>query len=241
MIAKTPGIVFHQIKYSETSLIVKIYTRELGLQSYLIKGARSKKSKFSPALFQHLSLLEMVASHKEKSNLQHVREICSAHQYNSIPFDLVKSSITVFVNELLMKSIQEEEANPALFDFVFRSMQWLDLATKNYVNFHLVFAVQLSRFIGFYPRGIYSPATSFFDLEEGCFENKRPLHPNYLKEKNAELFSELTEHSIENMDALALTNENRNSLLNQLIQYYQLHLPNFGELKSLDVLRAVMS
>ena len=241
MIAKTQGVVFHQIKYSETSLIVKIYTRDFGLQSYLIKGARSKKSKFSPALLQHLSLLEIIASHKEKSNLQYIQEIRSAHQYTSIPFDMVKSSITIFVNELLMKSIREEEENFALFDFIFQSMQWLDLAAKNYVNFHLIFAIQLTRYLGFYPRGVYSPATPYFDLEEGCFENRKPIHPNRLHGQDAEKLSMLTDYSFDIIKGVKLNHDNRNKLLDQIINYYQLHLPNFGELKSLDVLRVVLS
>ncbi len=241
MIAKTKGIVFHQLKYSETSLIVKIYTREFGLQSYLIKGARSKKSKISPALLQHLSLLEIVASHKEKSNLQYIREIRAAHQYSSLPFDMVKSSITMFVNELLIKAIKEEEANPALFDFIFQSMQWLDLATENVVNFHLIFAIQLSRYLGFYPRGIYSPSTPYFDLEEGCFENRKPIHANYIQGADAEKLSMLTEYSFDTIEEVKLNHESRNKVLDQIINYYQLHLPNFGELKSLDVLRTVLN
>ncbi len=241
MLVKTRGIVFHQIKYSETSLIVKIYTRELGLQSYLIKGARSKKSKMSPALLQHLSLIEIVTSHKEKGGLHHLREIQSAHQYNSILFDVVKSSITVFINELLAKAIREEESNLPLFDFIFQNMQWLDLAHEKFVNFHLIFTLQLTRFLGFYPRGIYAPSTPYFDLEEGCFENRKPVHPNVLKNREAELFSDLTDYSLENMGNLKLNHDLRNQLLNQLVQYYQLHLPGFGELKSLDVLRAVLS
>ncbi len=241
MIAKTQGIVFHQIKYSETSLIVKIYTRELGIQSYLIKGVRSKKTKISAALLQHLSLLDIVASHKEKSNLHYIREMHSAHQYASIPYDMTKSSITLFVNELLLKAIREEETNTDLFDFIFQSMQWLDLATENYVNFHLIFAIQLSRYLGFYPRGIYSPKTSYFDLEEGCFENRRPIHHNYLQSQETEKWSLLTDISFENIDEIKLNHFDRNKLLDQIVQYYQLHLPNFGDLKSLDVLRTVLS
>lgn len=241
MIAKTQGIVFHQIKYSESSLIVKIFTREFGIQSYLVKGVRSKKSKISPALLQHLSLVDIVASHKEKSNLHYIQEIRSAHQYTSIPYDMTKSSITLFVNELLLKAIREEEANTDLFDFIFKSMQWLDLATENYVNFHLIFAVQLSRYLGFYPRGIYSPSTPYFDLEEGCFENRRPIHHNYLEGQESEKWSMLTDLSLDGIAIVKLNNLERNILLDQIVQYFQLHLPNFGKLKSLDVLRTVLS
>jgi DNA repair protein RecO (recombination protein O) len=241
MIAKTKGIVFHQLKYSETSLIVKIYTRELGLQSYLIKGARSKKSKISLALLQHLSLLEMVASHKEKNQLQYIKEIRSAHQYTSIPYDMTKSSITLFVNELLMKAIREEETNTDLFDYIFQSMQWLDLAGSGFVNFHLVFAIQLTRYLGFYPRGVFSPSTPYFDLEEGGFENRKPVHPNRLHGQEAEKLSMLTGYSFDTIEEVKLNHESRNKLLDQIIHYYQLHLPNFGELKSLDVLRTVLN
>ena len=134
MLTTTKGIVFHQIKYSETSVIAKIYTLEFGLQSYLLKGVRSKKSKISPALLQHLSLLEIVSNHKENSDLQYVSELRSAHQYNSIPFNIVKSSITVFVNELSYKAIREEETNPHIFEFIYDDMRWLDLSEKSYVK-----------------------------------------------------------------------------------------------------------
>ena len=240
MISKTKGIVFHQLKYSETSFIVKIYTQEFGLQSYLIKGARNKKSKIRPALLQHLSLLELIVTHKEKSNLQHIREIRSAHQYSNLPFDMIKSSITLFVNELLLKSIREEEANQALFDYIFQSMQWLDLAASDFVNFHLIFAMQLTRYLGFSPQGIYSPTTPYFDLEEGCFASNRPTHPNYIQAQDAEKFHLLMKLTYDTIGELKLNNAARNSFLNQILNYYQLHLPNFKDLKSLKVLREVL-
>lgn len=241
MIAKTKGIVFHQIKYSETSLIVKIYTREFGLLSYLMKGIRSKKSKIHPILLQHLSLLDLVVHHNKKNNIQHIREVQSAHHYKNLPFNIIKSSIIIFINELLVKSIREEESNSSLFDFIFRSIQWLDLSENNFVNFHLIFTMQLTRFLGFYPQGSYTNKNLYFNLEEGCFENIKPIHSNILKNRSAQLFSELTQYSFETMGELKLKNENRNMLLDQMINYYQLHLPNFGELKSLEVLRTVFS
>ncbi|MCG8485190.1 MAG: DNA repair protein RecO [Clostridia bacterium] len=241
MLTTTKGIVFHQLKYSETSVIAKIYTEIFGLQSYLIKGARSKKSKISPALLQHLSLVELVSNHKEKSNLQHIRELRSSHQYSSIPFDIVKSSITVFVNELCYKAIQEEESNPKLFKYIYNAMQWLDLTENDFINFHLIFGIKLTTYLGFYPRGVYSPVTSFFDLEEGSFVNVRPYHSNYIVDGEAQLFSDLTEYTFENLASLKLDNQKRNLLLDYLIQYYQLHLPNFGNMKSPEVLRTVLS
>ncbi|MBE9480196.1 MAG: DNA repair protein RecO, partial [Bacteroidetes bacterium] len=144
MLFKTRGIVFHQIKYSESSVIAKIYTELFGIQSYLIKGVRNKKSKIKSALLQHLSIVDLVVYHKEKSNIQYIKEIRSEYQFTSIPFDIRKSSIAVFINEILYKSIHEEEANQNLFDYLLNSIKLLDMITKRFVDFHLLFTIGLT-------------------------------------------------------------------------------------------------
>lgn len=241
MLVKTRGVVFHQLKYSETSIIAKIYTEDFGIQSYLVKGARSKKSRISTSLFQALTLVELVAYRKEKSSLSHLKEIKSLHQYTSIPFDIIKSSIHIFVNELLYRSIQEEEANPALFEFIFSAMQWLDLSPKHYYNFHLVFAIQLSRHLGFFPRGNYSISTAVFDLVEGCFECKSNKTHQCIENSHAEFFSQLCNSSFENMKSIKMNGELRTQLAEKIIIFYQYHLANFEELKSLNVLKSILS
>lgn len=241
MISTTKGIVFHQLKYSETSLILKIYTKEFGLQSYMAKGARSKKSKISPSILQHLSLVELLANHKEKSSLNFLKEIWSDYQYSSIPFNIYKSSILIFINELLYRSIREEEKNLELFNFLYSALEWLDLSESGFSNFHLVFAIQLSRYLGFYPQNNYSKQYSHFDLQEGVFTNILPMHSNFLDDKVAKQFSQLIETSYEKMTEIALNTNSRNVLLERIIEYYQLHLPNFGKIKSLEILRTVLS
>ncbi|MCP4551017.1 MAG: DNA repair protein RecO [Bacteroidetes bacterium] len=241
MISTTKGIVFHQIKYSETSLILKIYTENFGLQSYIAKGARSKKSKISPSVLQHLSLIELVANHKEKNSLSFLKEIRSDYQYSSIPYNVYKSSILIFVNELVYRSIREEEKNQELFNFLTSAIQWLDLSESRFSNFHLVFAIQLSRYLGFYPKNNHSKLNCHFNLQEGIFTNILPRHENYLDDAVAKQFSQLIEASYEKMSLVALNNNSRNVLLERIIEYYQLHLPNFGKIKSLEVLRTVLS
>lgn len=241
MISTTKGIVFHQLKYSETSLILKIYTKEFGLQSYMAKGVRSKKSKISPSILQHLSLVELLANHKEKSSLNFLKEIWSDYQYSSIPFNIYKSSILIFINELLYRSIREEEKNLELFNFLYSALEWLDLSESGFSNFHLVFAIQLSRYLGFYPQNNYSKQYSHFDLQEGVFTNILPIHSNFLDDKVAKQFSQLIETSYEKMTEIALNTNSRNVLLERIIEYYQLHLPNFGKIKSLEILRTVLS
>lgn len=242
MLVKTRGVVFHQLKYSETSIIAKIYTEEFGIQSYLVKGARSKKSRISTSLFQPLTLVEVVAYRKEKSSLHHLKEIKSLYQFTSIPIDIIKSTISIFVNELLYRSIKEEEPNPPLFEFIFSAMQWLDLSSTNYQNFHLVFAMYLSRYLGFFPRGNFSNSTPIFDLAEGCFESKmKASHKCIIDEAHSELFSKLCSSSFENMNTIKMNGELRTQLAEKIVIYYQFHLVNFEELKSLDVLKSILA
>jgi len=241
MLFKTNGIVFHQIKYSESSVIAKIYTELFGIQSYLIKGVRSKKSKIKSALLQHLSLVDLVVYHKEKSNIQYIKEIRSAYQFTSIPFDIRKSSITVFINEVLYKSIHEEEANQNLFDYLFNSIKLLDMTTKNFVDFHLLFTIGLTKYLGFFPRGNFSDKKTVFDLQEGFFQNAVPNHSNYLKKPLSEIFYNLLNTPIEHMDSVKISYFQRNELLNKIIEYYRLHLPAFKDIKSPDILKEVLS
>ncbi|MBU1014240.1 MAG: DNA repair protein RecO [Bacteroidetes bacterium] len=241
MISSSRGIVFHQLKYSETSIIAKIFTEKFGLQSYIIKGARRKKSKISPVVFQHLSLVELTANHKEKSNIHFLQDVRLTYQYSSIPYDIHKSSILLLINEILYRSIKEEEVNTELFDFISNSLQWLDLRASGFANFHLVFLLQLSKYLGFFPKGLYSDTYNIFNMNSGCFESVIPNHPNYFNEKAAYQFSLLVQVSFENMLDVPLNSTARNNLLNNIIEYYQLHVPNLGTPKSLKVLKEVLS
>ena len=97
MLQQTQGIVLKTFKYSETSLIVRIYTEKLGLQSYLINRVRHKKAKIKPALLQGLSVLDMVVYHRQNKNIQHIKELKLAYVFSAIPFDTVRSSIALFI------------------------------------------------------------------------------------------------------------------------------------------------
>ncbi len=241
MLFKTRGIVFHQIKYSESSVIAKIYTELFGIQSYLIKGVRNKKSKIKSALLQHLSIVDLVVYHKEKSNIQYIKEIRSEYQFTSIPFDIRKSSIAVFINEILYKSIHEEEANQNLFDYLLNSIKLLDMITKRFVDFHLLFTIGLTKYLGFFPRRNFSDKKTVFNLQEGFFQNAIPNHSNYLKKPISEIFYNLLNTQIEDVDSVKISNSQRNELLNKIIEYYRLHLPAFKDIKSPDILQEVLS
>jgi DNA repair protein RecO (recombination protein O) len=237
MLQKTSGIVLHTTNYSETSLIVKIYTSNFGLQSYIISGVRSKKSKNKAVLFQPLALVEMIVSGSEKNNLQRISEISIEHPYSTIPYHIIKSTIAIFINEILYRSIKEEHADMDMFEYIKNSLLLLDLKTDNLSDFHIRFMLQLSRYLGFYPQGKYSAETPIFDLQEGRFVKHIPGHSHYLNTAHSLL---LNDFIITGNDQLKLTKLQRKELLQTLILFYRLHIASFGEIKSHTVLEEVM-
>lgn len=241
MIHKTRGIVLRTVSYSDTSIITKIYTEEFGVQSYLVKGAKRKNASIKANLFQPLSLLDLVVYNKEKKKLQILKEASVEFHYSSIPADPAKTSVLFFMNELLLKCLQEEENNPELFSFLHESMQTLEAAEKNFSNFYLIFMVRLARFLGFYPQGKASETTPYFDLQEGQFVNSEPLHPNYLGKTDSALLSSVITGNYYSMESLSITGQDRRSLLDVLLRFYHLHLSNMGSISSHKVLEQVFA
>jgi DNA repair protein RecO (recombination protein O) len=241
MLHSTKGIVLHTVKYSETSLIVKIYTETFGLQSYMVKGIRKQKSKTKPAAFQHLSLVNLVVYHREKATLQSIREIQIAYPYSSLPFDIRKSSIALFITELLYKSIREEESNPKMFRFIWDSCVQLDFTEVQHHLFHLWFAVHLSAFLGFMPQGSEGAKRMFFNMKEGIFQVSRPDHEYFMDETLSDCFHKLIGLPDAGMTLPGISTEIRDLLLDRILVYYQLHLSGFRGLRSVQVLHTLLA
>lgn len=243
MHSNTKGIVIHHFKYSEKSVIAKVYTENYGLQSYILNGVRNKKSKNKAAYLQPLSLVEITANHKENKGLQRVKTIDLETPFQTIPFDISKSSLAFFIAEILYKSIKEEEANISLFEFLHQSIQVLDLSDNSYSNFHLVFLANLSKYLGFYPHIPISPETNsfYFDLQEGCFLNLLPYHRAFVEPPISTLLHQVFGANFDAMETLIIENKQRKMLLSTLLNYYSLHLSNFDNLKTLDILEEVLN
>ncbi len=240
MLHTTRGIVLHHIKYSETSVIAKVYTETFGLQSYILKGVRRKGSKNKSALLQPLSLIELVAYHKEKGGVQNVKEIRLHKPFISIPYEITKSSIALFINEILYKVIREEGSNKELFEFLFNAIQLLDLE-EHCVNFHLHFLTHLSKYLGFFPHnaGIQNPL--YFDLEEGTFTNLHPLHQHFIEGEENKAFQTILGTNFDGINRLKFSHQMRKSLLNHLVLYYRLHLEGVNEINAHQVLETVLA
>lgn len=160
--------------------------------------------------------------------------------FKTIPYDIVKSSMTLFINELVYKSLREEEANPELFSFLYTSVEVLDMHDHTPVDFHLWFAVRFSRFLGFYPMDNYSSAARVFDLKEGIFRTGFPDHFHYLEFPLSRYMHELAFRTQEEIPDAAITNTLRRLMIRKVVEYYRLHLPGFPELKSPDVLEKIL-
>ncbi len=241
MLHKTRGIVFHVTHYSESSVVAKIYTELFGLQSYLISSVRKKKSKIKTAALQPLTLIDLVVYHKEGNGLQRLADAKNNPVLTSIPFDVRKSSIVLFMNEVLFKSVKEEEANQSLFDFIFDSIRLLDLQRIVNSDFHLLFLIQLTKHLGFYPRENYSSSTPVFNLQEGVFQTDRPIHPFYMEQPVSEYFYILLKSDLDSHNDFKIPIQFKRQLIEKLMEYYQLHVSGFANIKSHKVLEEVFS
>ena len=241
MLQKTRAVVLNTIEYAEASLIVKAYTEQFGLQSFLVNGVRKNKSKHTPAIFQPLSLIEIVAFYKKPSGLHRASEVNAAPAFKNIPYDIIKTTMAFFLSEVIYKSIKEEEINPELFSFIDNSIQILDILDESVSRFHYCFLIQLTRYLGFYPHGKYSNQSPWFDLQEGIFQESRPNHPYFLEPALSKLFSELTALSLDEIIDFSITATDRKKILEGLITYYELHHTHGGKIKSHEVLMEILS
>ncbi|WP_398454838.1 DNA repair protein RecO [Sphingobacterium thalpophilum] len=238
MLSKTRGIVLKTTNYSESSLVAQIYTEAFGTQSYLITGARKPKAKIKANILQPLHLLEIVATHKDNGSLQRIAEAQQTPSLREIPYDIIKSSLALFLNEILYKILKEQESDPYLFEFIHQSIRWLDETHLNLANFHLVFLIKLTRFLGFYPI-TSKQALPYFNLHEATFSNNLPEHPQVLQEPHTSIFRKLIESEYSNCDRIKMSAADRQFLLEKLLDFYRLHRTDFREMKSLYILEEI--
>lgn len=238
-IITTKAIVLSAIKYGDTSLIVKSYTEKEGLKTYLVRGIlKSKKAKLKPAYFQPLTQLDIVASHKPKSNLHSIREAQVINPYQTIYKNIKKQTIALFLSEVLYLTIKEEEQNQHLYTYLETAFIWLDTHEK-VANFHLLFLLNFTRFLGFYP-DTSNKHKKGFNLADGNFTD-------FLEEKciisNTEIyqFKKLLGINFDGIELVSFSKQERQTVLKTIIKYFELHLAGFKSPKSLNILKTIFS
>lgn len=233
----TSAIVLHALRYGEADLIVKLYTRSDGLRSYLLKGVlKAKKGKIRASYFQPLSLLEIQSYHRNKGNLEYLRDVKIRKPFSTLHTTIVKSSMVLFLSDILKNCIKEEASNEELFDFLETSLLWLD-TQEEIGNFHLVFLITLTKYLGFYPdtRESHKP---YFNLAQGIFQDE-DNGIQVIQGSALFLLKQFLNINFETSLEIALSKKDRGDLLELLLRYFALHLQGFQKPKSLSVLNEI--
>ena len=224
----TPGIVLHTTPYGDTSVIVKVFTRLLGVQSYIIKGVRGPRAKVKQNLLQPFSCLDMVVYDNTKAELNYIKELsprCACTEATP-----VENALRFFMTEVLYKSLQEAEPMPALFDYAEQAAAVGDSAA----NLPISFLLTVSHHLGIEPMDNYCPREPLFDLQEGRYVSAptdTTLSPH--------LSSLLHDYITSGTSALPPLSDRR-LLIDSLLAYYQLHLSGFRHFTSHEILHTIL-
>lgn len=241
MLHKTRGIVFKTTDYSESSVVVQVFTEKFGLQSYLVNGARKPRAKIRMNMIQPLHLLDMVVYHKLNGGIQRISELRNLPLFESLPYDLTKSSLALFLNEVLYKVVKQHHDDLPLFEFMFHSIALLDRMEAGLNNFHLWFLLHLSRYLGFYPERTNERISAYFDLRNGVFTNVPPGHVYFLHGNLTKKFTEILDARIDALHVLHISNTERRELLARILDYYRLHVESFPEIRSHKIIEEILS
>ncbi len=241
MLEKTKGIVLQQIKYSDSGIVVWLYTQKFGRQSFIIKGLRSKKSGKHNVFCQPMSILDMVIYYKDSRAMQTLKEFSVFYAPSDIYLNVRKCSVAIFLGEVLSSVLGEESQNSPLFTFLEESIVYFDRCPDNFANFHIAFLAGLSSYLGFEPAPRTRNEDIYFDLLNGIFVPSPPMHSNYSDRDISGILARFFSASYDNSRDINLTGAVRNEILETLMKYYSTHLPGLKKIRSLEILKEVFS
>jgi len=234
MVITTNAIVISSVRFSEADLIVNCFTESSGMKGYLLRNVlKSRKGKLRASYFQPLTLLEITAVHKDKGSLERLKEVKVKYPYKTLHTDVVKSAVVMFLSEVLKSAIQEEEPNRSMFQFLEAGLVWLD-EHDNVANFHILFLLRLTAFLGFYPDSS-NKDYPWFNLQEGTFE-EQPSGNACETGEQVEDLKVFLGTNFDDISGIKLTKDRRSAALDLVLLYYQLHLQGYKKPRSLPVL-----
>jgi DNA repair protein RecO (recombination protein O) len=231
MLIKTRAIVLHQVKYGESSLILTLYTERHGRLSCMVSGVRSKKSRFPMTFFQPLTLIEAELYYKPNRELHRLKEMACPVHYVSIPFVIAKSTVSLFLAEILYHTLHEAEGNSRMFDFLYYAFQLLDTRDEGIADFHVWFLLHYARFLGFSLDTAASREEIDRSHELRVFRN--------LPDEAVFALAQLLNTSMADPGDIRMGHENRMLLLDRIMKYYEEHLGGMGKIRSLQVLKEI--
>jgi DNA repair protein RecO (recombination protein O) len=239
MLDKTDAIVLHQIKYTDSGIIVQLYTKKFGRGSVLVRGLRKKKSGRQNVFFQPLSVLDMVISFRDQESMKTLKEFSVSYAPNNIYNNVIKSCIALFIGEVLSTVLREESPNEELFDFIRDSIIYFDKRNEGFSNFHIAFLIGLCSFLGFEPGKKEVKEDQVFDMINGTFVSVPPSHGSYANIEISGILAEFFSSSWDDMNKIVLTGSKRNDVLSAILMFYSLHLPSLKKINSLGIMKDV--
>ena len=243
MIFTTKGIVLQSIKYGETSIIAHIFTELFGVQSYLVNGVRTAGKTGRAHFFQPSSILEMQVYHNDLKNLQRIKDLKWNVLYKNILSDVTKNAVALYMVEMLQKNLKQPETNEALFQFCEDAFLQLDTADDTVAaNFPVYFSLQLAPFLGFRVQDNYSLKRNIFNLQEGNFTDAASAPPDHVSPEISFHISELLKalHPGD-LKEILINGNTRKIILKSIEGFYAWHVPDFGNMKTLQVLSEILN
>lgn len=242
MVEILTGVVLRTIKYSDNLVVVDMYTKERGRSSFLLPVSRGKRSKVRNVLFQPLSMLTFTVNLGKRGGLSRISDAQPYILYNTIPYDVIKSSVAIYIAEFLTAVLHEEGSNESLFAYLDYSLSFFDNVDDNVsADFHILFLLQLTRFLGIYPNVENSSQYSYFDLMAGTLVNEHPLHAHYLSPEDTRNFIKLLSVDFNSMHTLSMNRKARGEYLALIQNYYSLHIPDFPSLRSAEIFKELFN
>ncbi len=247
MLEKIRGIVLRTVKYGDNGLIVDMFTEQYGRRSFATTQVKGRRGSTGNVFWRPLAMLEFEADIRNGANkLPRPKDVRIYRTNTELTFQPVKSALAMFLTEFLCHALRTESEDRTLYAYLEASFRWLDAAEAHYANFHLVFLMRLSRFLGVFPNlepfdttPVPHRNTYYFDLAAGCFCKSQPLHPHFLPPGDAQVLPVLFRMNYDTMHVFRMSRQDRWRILEVLNDYYRLHLPGFPELKSIEILREV--
>ena len=239
MVTSTSAIVLSKIRYKDNDIIVKLFTKEYGAISFIVKGSQnSKKNKIKYVYFQELTILEIQFNYNLKRDLQYIKDIEIKHNYTSSHTDLVKVSVIMFLSEVLSNVITHQKRDIQLYNYIEESLIWYDINKPN-TYFHMIFLIELTRYLGFYP-DMLSNNFKYFNLEGGSYEKSKTSEYSITGD-SLNLFNQILGIKFDSNPLPALNSKDKMEIINIILTYYKLHINNFKPIKSLEIVKNIFS
>ena len=236
MLHKTQGIVLNTINYSDKYILAPIYTNMFGRVTYMIPKTKGKSSKVQKSLFSPMSILDLEVEHQYSKDIQRVREAQNAYPLFSIPTNMVKTSVVFFLSEFLNRILKDTDEHQMIFNYLNYSIQVLEQSEKGLANYHIVFMLKLSQFLGFYPNFEDYNKGDIFDMLNGIYVSSQPLHRHFVNRTESETLAMLARINYENMHHFLFSQQDRVNIVNRMLEYYRIHLHDFPTIKSTEIL-----